>query len=165
MNRESVIIQTLDITSPAQVKFFQIKVPREVDHIVGIELGMNWTAEYPLPGNGGNDWHLPLTMRSNLVAGDLKLQSYEQANIFYAGELCLNRNMDYGDFTSQWLVPRPYTHQLESFEEEIRVPGRTTLIQGVYRDTLHTYGLAGYKYTAKIYVWTQSKEQTENEKP
>lgn len=159
MNRESVIIKTLDIKTPAQASLFQIRIPREVEHIIGVEMGLNWISAYPsMEGGGGPQWRLPMLVKSNLVVGELKLQSFEKANVFYSGELAIPRNLDYGDFTYKWFTPRPYTHQLEAHEEPVMVPGSTTLINGVFKDTLYSYGMMEYHYTVKIYVWTQSKE-------
>lgn len=162
MNRESVIIKTVTITAPAQIKLFQIKIPREIDNIIGIELGLHWTQGFfPFGGGGGAGsvgWKLPMQIKASPVVGDIKLQSFEQPNIFYAGELALDRNIDYGDFSSRHLKPKVFTHQLEACEDEVKVSGSTTLIQGVFKDKLHIYGLTEYRYTAKIYVWTQTKE-------
>ena len=166
MNRESVIIKTLDIKTPAQVCLFQIKIPREVENIIGVEMGLSWTSGYFSPGGGGGaQWRLPMTVKSNIVVGELKLQSFEKANVFYSGELSIGRNLDFADFTYKWFTPRPYTHQQEAQEEPVKVPGSTTLINGVFKDTLYTYGLFEYNYTVKIYIWTECKEPAKNTTP
>ena len=162
MNRESVIIKTLEIKNPTQVCMFQIRIPREVENIVGVEMGMNWTRSYPSQNDDTDrDWKLPLTMNTTAVVGELKLQSFEKSNMFYSGELALDRSMDFGDFTYNWFKPYPYTHQFSAFEDSIAVPGTTTLINGVFKDTLYIYGLLEYQYTVKIYIWLQSKETEE----
>lgn len=162
MNRESVIITSIAITQPGQVKLFQVKIPREVEHIIGIEMGMQWRQGSELPAVSGPQTDLmPLAFQQNVLVGELKLQSYERARIFYAGELLLNRNMAYADFTQKWFSPKVYSHQHESHAEEIKVSGRTTLIQGVYRDQLNNSNIYSYRYNVNVYVWTETKEQPE----
>lgn len=158
MMRESVIITPLVIERPKQIRLFQLKIPREAQNIIGVELGVNFQNGAPVPPVPPEGWVLPMTFSRNLCIGELKLQSYEKANIFYTGELTMNNNMDQADFTSRWFTPKVYTHQTESHESDVSVSGATTIIQGVYRDRYsESYGDA-FKYTVYLYVWIEAKE-------
>lgn len=161
MNREGVIITSFLIEKPRQVKLFQVKIPREAENIVGIETGIVWKngipADDPAPG-----WTLPLSVARNIVLGEVKFQSYEKANVFYTKEICANKNTDYGDFTSQFFKPTNHTHQYQQIEDPIKVSGSTTILQGVYRDSLADTVPTSYKYLVKVYVWIEAKTDQSN---
>ncbi|MGZ4065028.1 MAG: hypothetical protein ACXVP0_18770 [Bacteroidia bacterium] len=164
MNNESVIITTLTIDKPQQTKLFQVRVSREVKNIIGVEMGLTWLAgTYPATLQSAGPWTLPLGFTRNLCVGEVKLQSYEQSNIFYTGELLMNRNNDNADFSSRFFTPQAYTHQMRAHEDDVLVNGRTTLIQGVYRDKLFNSIEGNYRYTVKLYLWTEAKEATVNQ--
>lgn len=157
MKREGAIITTLLIDRPGQTKLFQVKIPREVKNIIGIELGFVWLEGARSVMHGSGDWQL-FKQKRNILIGDVKLQSYEKANIFYAGELMLNRNSDFADFTSQFFNPQLYTHQTHAHEDEVKVSGDTTLIQGAYRDKLNNALSGTYSYKVNLCLWMEAKE-------
>jgi hypothetical protein len=167
VKRETAITTTFIIERPRQIKLFQVRIPREVENIIGVEMGLNWTEGFPAGGFGGGHgmgWSLPLTLNRNISIGDLKLQSYEKANVFYSGELTLNQNVDNADFTSQFFQPQPYTHQAHAHEVDVKVSGSTTIIQGVFRDKLaDTLPEAVYKYKVTLCLWTAAKIQDEQQ--
>jgi hypothetical protein len=165
MMRESVIITPFLIERAKQVKLFQIKIPREAKNIIGIEMGVKFQEGAPVPPAPPVDWVLPMLQKRNRCVGELKLQSYEKANIFYTGELTMNYNMDQADFTSKWFVPKVYTHQAESHESDVSVSGTTTIIQGVFRDKLSESQEAAYKYTVYVYLWLESKDNENTKQP
>lgn len=158
MKREGVILTTLLIDRPGQTKLFQVKIPREVKNIIGVELGFVWLGGSRSAAHGHRDDTQPFMQKRNVLIGDIKLQSYEKANIFYAGELMLNRNNDLFDFTSNFFHPQPYTHQTHAHEDKIKVSGETTLIQGAYRDKLNETLSEPYSYTVNLYLWAEAKE-------
>ena|SRR6218665_399215 len=157
MKREGAIITTLLIDKPGQTKLFQVKIPRETKNIIGVELGFIWLggANHAIPGH--SEW-TPFVKDRNTLIGDIKLQSYEKANIFYAGELMLNRNIDFSDFTGRFFNPELYTHQSYAHEEEVKVSGETTLIQGAYRDKLNDTLSVPYSYKVNLCLWVEAKE-------
>lgn len=162
MKREGVIITPIVIERQKQIKLFQIKIPREAKNIIGIEMGLRWQEGAPVPPAPPAGEILPMLQRRNRTVGELKLQSYGKANIFFTGELALNYNTDFADFTSRWFVPKEYTHQTQTHEYEAKVSGETTLIQGVYRDKLSEHQEGNYKYTVYVYVWMEAKEDLNN---
>lgn len=166
MKRETAIVTTFIVERPKQVKLFQVRIPRETENIIGIELGLNWTEGYPAGGfgGGGGGWTLPVSLRRNISIGEMKLQSYEKANVFYTGELTLNQNIDNADFTSRFFDPKVYTHQTSAHEVDVKVSGSTTIIQGVFRDRLSdTLPEAAYKYKVTLCLWTSAKIEEQKE--
>ena len=158
MKREGAIITTLTIDRPGQTKLFQVKIPREAKNIIGVELGFVWlTGSHP-GGSGIGEWALPFMQKRNVLVGEVKLQSYEKANIFYAGEIAINQNQDFADFTGRFFTPQVYTHQTHAHEEEVKVSGETTIIQGAYRDKLSSTVAGPYSYRVNLCLWMEAKE-------
>ena len=104
---------------------------------------------------------MPVILRRNQIVGELKLQSYEKANVFYSGELVMDQNIDNRDFTSGKFAPKIYTHQLPMHEDLVIVNGNATLIQGAYRDKLLT-ATGIFQYKVFVYVWIEAKEDQSN---
>mgnify|MGYP001611593418 CR=1 FL=1 len=172
MIQEQVIITPILITKAGQVKHFQIKLPKTAKRIIGIELGGRLIPVPKTDGTNpkttnevtvtqpqatipaGND--RPTAFKRNAVAGELKLQSCEEANIFYAGHLQSDNNMGYGDFSQNafWKV-NPFTHQGMSFEEVVIVDAESTMIQGVYKDRLGEQQETNINYLLNVYLWYQ----------
>lgn len=157
MKSESVIVTNFLIERPKQIKLFQMKIPREADNIIGIEVGLTWLTGIPVVAPPLLDWSLPMTIKRNIVLGEVKFQSYEKANMFYTQELVMNQNNDFADFTSKFFTPKVYTHSYQLNEEPIKVNGNTTILQGVYRDKLADSYAGAFSYVVRVYVWYESK--------
>jgi hypothetical protein len=155
MNKEVVIIKSILIDKPKQVKVFDLKIPRQAKNIIGIELGMRWNlgALPPPPLFDQNDGFLK--MYRNILFGELKLQSYDNAKIFYTQELTQHQNFIHSDFTAKRFNPTPFTHQTHLLEDPIHLNGDATIIQGIYKDQLEL--LTPYSYTVNVYVWLENK--------
>lgn len=156
MNKEVVIIKSLLIDQPQQVKVFDIKIPRQAKNIIGVEMGMTWQlGELPThPVYNSRDGFMKIY--PNVLIGELKLQSYERSNIFYSQELKLHHNFIHTDFSSLKFSPQPFTHQTHSHEDPISVDGNITITQGIYKDQLQLR--MPYKYIVTIYIWIENKE-------
>lgn len=157
MKREGVIITRFVISQPKQVKLFQVKIPREAKNIIGIETGIRWISGtlpvLPPPPT----WLLPFLLQRSIAVGEVKLQSYEKANIFYTGEAVLNQNMAFADFSSEHFAPKEYSHGYSAHEDEVKVNGETTILQGVYRDKVFEQVADSFRYEVKVYVWMESR--------
>ncbi len=187
MRKEQVIITPLRITKGLQNKHFQVKLPKTAKKIIGIELGGFWMGAR---GDGGvifigspggaavypaDSFKLEAAMfaasrdlkgvqffRRNILIGELKLQSCEEANIFYAGHLQMDNNLSQGDFTqTPFWTPQPFTHEIKSFEEHIIVDADSTVISGLYRDRIGEITKANIDYLVNLYVWIE----VENNEP
>jgi len=161
MKREGVIITTFTIERIRQIQLFQIKIPSETKNIIGIEMGVRILSGFTAIPPALPTWVLPINFKRNIVLGELKLQSYESANVFYTGELTLNNNTGNADFTSQFFIPQPFTHEYASNEDETTVSGKTTIVQGVYRDKLADQQEGTYSYKVNVYVWCEVKDEGE----
>lgn len=156
MIQEQVIITPINIIKAGQVKHFQIKLPKTAKRIIGVELGGRLLTDskdrVAIPASIGS----PTAFKRNALIGELKLQSCEEANIFYAGHLQSDRNMGYGDFTqnSFWKV-NPFTHQTMTFEEVVIVDAESTIVQGVFKDRLGEEQDNNINYLVNVYLWYQ----------
>jgi hypothetical protein len=171
MKRESVVIESFVISKPKQVKIFEVRIPREVDQIIGIELGFTFlegkiTGGDVIHSGGvvgregfGDRFGFPVSIKRNVCLGELRLQCYSKANLFYAGELIFDRNLDYADFSSQFFQPNVYTHQGHSFETEVKLTPKHRTIRGIYRDKFADFLSGGFKYKVNLYLWTEKSEK------
>lgn len=176
MIREQVVVTSIRITKPGQVKHFQVKLPKNTTRIIGIEIGGRWIPVVKSDGTHPGttpviepvirteatgvraESRTPLFKR-NLLVGEIKLQSCEEANIFYAADLQGDSNIGYGDFSqnSYW-TPTAFTHQAHAFEERVIVDGNSTIIQGVYKDRYGEQTKLTSNYVVNLYVWTERQE-------
>jgi hypothetical protein len=186
MMQEQVIVTPIKITKAGQVKHFQIKLPSNAKHIIGIEIGGKFLANTKVKGaNGAAHIENPITEWANLqlikenfvtqtpvrdlvvgtekgrglfkrntLVGELKLQSCEEANVFYAGYLQLDNNIGYGDFSQNpfWQA-NSFTHQQQWFEDSVTVDADSTIIQGFYKDSLGAQSKKDISYQVNVYVW------------
>jgi hypothetical protein len=103
-----------------------------------------------------------LPIKRSVLFGELKLQSCEEANIFYAAEIRNNENLEQGDFSDNtFWTPREYTHQGRSLEEEVSVKGDTTIIQGVFVDKVGEDFDVDAEYVVHVYVWVEVEIEEE----
>jgi hypothetical protein len=154
MNANEVIVKTLEIVTPHQVNIFDIKIPRQAQYIIGIELSYIWKyGNLPTEPPSDQPYEL-MTFFPSIQLGELKVQSYDQARVFYAEELKACQNFKQTDFTEKGFKPRPFTHQSQRLEEPIKLDGISTLIQAIYKNTLELP--PPYRYQVNLYVWLQN---------
>lgn len=173
MMQEQVVIIPITISKAGQIKHFQIKLPKTAKRIIGVELGGRLLTEtkvkeVTLHSNneisvkgiemiGSAIIERPTAFKRNTFIGELKLQSCEEANIFYAGHLQTDNNLGYGDFSQNrfWKI-NPFTHQAMAFEETVIVDAESTIIQGVYKDRIGEQHETDVNYLVNVYLWYQS---------
>lgn len=150
MMQEQVNITPIEITKVGQIKYFQIRLPKTAKKVIGVEIGGRFLqGSNPLPNINSDT-----PFKRNQLVGELKLQSCEEANVFYAGELRLDRNMAYGDYTrnTQW-IPEVFTHQMQSFEDAVITNADSTVINGMYKDNIGLQNQQSVSYLLKVYLW------------
>jgi hypothetical protein len=188
MLREKVIITKLPISQPGQIQHFQVKIPRDAKRIIGIEVSAQYmnmqTAGGPQPiiGIGFNApshySYMSLerkamgrnifTITPDLFLGDVRLQSCEDTNVFFAEDVYYtDENLGFGDFSIRTPRFRPSTetHGYKRHECVVNTNGETTILKGIYRDRqkgaqANVNSLTGqifFQYTANIYVWYELK--------
>ena len=155
MNKEVVIIKRILIDKPNQLSVFDIKIPRQAKKIIGIEMGLRWlTGTAPTePLFNSSDGFFKINR--NTTVGELKLQSYDSAKVFYTNELIIFQNFTHSDFTSSGFKPSAFTHQTQSTLDPIQITENPAIVQGIYKDILKP--LTAFSYSVNIYVWLENK--------
>jgi hypothetical protein len=188
MLKEKVIITKLPITQPGQIQHFQVKIPRDAKRIIGMEVSAQYMnmqvagSPQPIIGVGFNSpsnysymsmariakGRSIFRITPDLFLGDVRLQSCEDTNVFFAEDVYYtDENLGFGDFSvgSPRFFPAPQTHGYKRHECIVNTNGETTILKGIYRDrqagakgTANTLtGQVFFQYTANIYVWYELK--------
>jgi hypothetical protein len=155
MNKERVIVKQIPITKAGQMSVFDIKVPREVSKIIGIETGLRWISG-AIPNQAPFISPIDtLLFQRNITLGDLTLKSFDNAHLFYSEEIKVHRSYGFSDFTAEGFTPMPYTHQALLNEDKISIDGAISIAQGMYKDTF--LSADPFAYTVMVYVWLENK--------
>lgn len=163
MKQERIFINSVLISKPGQIKIFEVIIPRDVEQIIGIELGFKLTEgtiHEGLSGGVGSGvgWQIPLIVKRSFCAGEIRLQHFSKANLFYAGEILLDQNADHGNFTSEFFPPKVYSHSPKTEATKIKLHTRNRMIRGIYRDKLSESITGSYKYEVLLYLWVEKKK-------
>ena len=159
MITEKVIVTQIKITKARQIKHFQIMIPRNAKHIIGIETCLRMISPFEQ-----NVALLPFYKRVGIkrdrLVGELKLQSCEEANIFYSNEIHeRDSNLPFGDFSEkESFRVKDWTHSLRHEVEVVTVDGDTTILSGVYRDRIGEAVAQDIQYEVKIHVWYEIEQ-------
>jgi hypothetical protein len=181
MMKEQVIITKISIKRQGERKHFQIKLPKNTKFIVGVEYGGRMIdhsdavlirpfiakspEEIPTPGTdsgavGGTVGGERSTFfKRNQLIGELKLQSCEESNWFFAVDVfASDANLGLGDFSQAGFPVKDYTHGNKRTEEIVKVDAESTIIQGWYLDSFGKTQKADIKYEVNVYVWINVEE-------
>jgi len=97
--------------------------------------------------------------KRNQLIGELKLQSCEEANWFYAADVFGNdANLNWGDFSQAGFPVNDFTHGNKRTEEIVKVDAESTIINGWYLDALGKSQKLDINYEIKVYVWINVEE-------
>jgi len=95
--------------------------------------------------------------------GELKLQSNDSTNIFYADEVVAdNINLNYGDFAAieEW-GEKVWTHGMKCEAVAIDIDAATTVINGLFQDNIGELIQRDINYEIHIYLWYEEEEETQ----
>lgn len=97
--------------------------------------------------------------KRNQLIGELKLQSCEESNWFFAVDVfASDANHGLGDFSQSGFPVKDYTHGNKRTEEIVKVDAESTIIQGWYLDSFGKTQKADIKYEVNVYVWINVEE-------
>jgi hypothetical protein len=164
MKRARVIITEINITKQGQVNHFQIKLPKNATRIIAIEsdFRVDTIRTLPLPSPSTQTPFLIWNRVKNPVLGRLKLQSLQQANIFFEEWIklvWLNGGID--DMSFGLFPVSPYSLNKHTIPKKVNVPNTTTIINGLYTDTIGLYLKQHLTYTIKVLVWVETTEDAD----
>lgn len=184
MMKEGVIITKISIKRQGERKHFQIKLPKDTKFIIGVEYGgrlitkSDVIVDVPAPkaeikiepvileathsaadsGAAGDGRSKALFKRNQLI-GELKLQSCEEANWFYATDVFVaDANLNWGDFSQAGFPVNDFTHGNKRTEEIVKIDAESTIIQGWYLDAIGKSLKVDIDYEITVYVWINVEE-------
>lgn len=175
--REEVIIQSIGITKKNEQQFFQVKLPRDTNKIIGIETGIYIQAAplysfVPSEDNSG-------FIRRNNMMGVLQLQTNGKPDIFYSKEI-FERDLNIGEAEIKIIPDQPkkeekvaflreeppdgnsfdfftcWTHGSKREEDSLNICG-CTLINGQFKDAVGEYFGTDISYKVILYIWIERK--------
>ncbi len=187
MKRARLIIKEVQVTRQGEIKNFQIKLPKNVRQIVAIEtdvrldhVGEGATGDIrPAPkleaapaiagkesavgSDGGRGLpYLSWTQQQNPVMGKLKLKSMERTYIFYEEWLhFILFNGGVPDMSMGMLERSPISLNKNRTPKKVDVPVETTIVNGIYADTIGKFLKKDIAYTVKVFVWVETEEDTD----
>jgi hypothetical protein len=172
---ESVTVHTITISKKGEWKYFQVRLPKDAKKIIGVETGLHVLDELPFEVAGAVSKRFGIE-RNNLM-GELKLQSLDTANIFYAKDIVEeDRNMandririnNYEPPNERrfalmreapppdlWQPLFPWTHG-KKLEEEGLLMLHNPVIAGIYRDAIGKQYETDIQYKVMLYIWHDS---------
>ena len=103
---------------------------------------------------------LLIPFKRSALIGELKLQSCEKENIFYAAHHGTDENLGSGDFSQRegWIATA-YTHERKAEEDVVMISGDTSIIQGTFKDRIGELSKVDYEYMVNVYVWIEVEEE------
>ena len=176
MKRVRVIITEINITKLGQVHHFQIKLPKNTTCICGIETDVRIdsidfkslikngvVAELVTkPFESTLEVHpfLNWGKLKNPTLGRLKLQSLERSHIFYSDWVkCIWLNGGIDDMSNGLFPVNPYSLNKPTKPRKVDLPVSTTLINGLFIDSIGLYYKKHLTYSVKIFVWIETTEE------
>jgi hypothetical protein len=159
--KEEVIVTTVEITLPGEIKNFQVRLPQDAKWIIGIEASFTliyfstpWGyfdpefLDFPFP----ND---PLfKIKSVKTIGEIALQTLGKENIFYKDEI---KEKDSNIFWSDFSNPasnhfQEWTHARRKEEMEVSVQSNS-IVEVCYKDRMAPDAGFNVNYFLKLYLW------------
>ncbi len=150
--QQEVVVLTIPVTQQGQMEYFQIKLPHNLQRIVGIEYGM-------LPDQGSTA--LPVTnidpyfqLRANEWFGRLTMSIPTCGGIFYQWDLYKDKNIHFTEAIGfKYWEPAIWTHSRKRHEVEIEV-GKASFVEGLYCNTRPDSA----NYFVHIYLWVEKTQ-------
>lgn len=179
MKKQRCIAEIINITRKGEVKHFQVRIPENAVCLTGIETAVRFNGAVAIAKNstdifntefsltGQQENQMPgqeLLLNDGLpnvrsLAGELKLQSCEEANVFYAANVTdpsIRENLE-NIPTPSAIIENVWTHGYKREVEEILVDGNTTVLAGLYRDKMGAMQNRDMSYDVFLYVWYKLK--------
>lgn len=187
MNRARLIVETLVIQKQGEVNFFDIRLPKNVKRIIGIEADVFVITPYTLPTNGGSGTPLvqqpfddptqPYPTGSvfeinrtpflkwkpgvNPVIGKLKIQSLDRMGLFFETWVALLLPDGGIPDMSFGLFPKsPYTVNQNRAPKKIDYFCEYRTVQGMYEDHFGKGLNQDMNYLVKVFMWVETNETT-----
>jgi hypothetical protein len=159
---QDLLIHTLHIRKKGQRDYFQVSIPRNAHRLIGIETGLFNKSATSIKETSSPNYRMPF--RRSVLYGELRMQSPEVTNFFYASELVQDdANIGIEDFDNRddrigtFLPSTQASHGGRKEIDELDVCP-TNIICGFYKDIIGERDNENYEYTVLVYLWFMAKE-------
>ena len=159
---EDLKIEKIRITRKGERNYFQVKLPRYAEVIIGIESDASFSKAVAL---SSVDKDYRLMIRRSRVLGQIQLQTNDTSNFFYSDELVQEDINDF--FTPMSPTEAKTGHPLWNSKtffagrmkelDEVKI-GDEKVIYGCYKDIVGEAEGKDIEYTVLIYVWYQYED-------
>jgi hypothetical protein len=172
---ESVTVYTIPISKKGEWKYFQVRLPKDARKIIGVETGLHVLDELPFEVAGAVIKRFGI--ERNKLFGELKMQSLDTANIFYAKDIVEeDRNMGNDAIRiinntppaerrmaflkvdpppDLWQPMFPFTHGCK-LEEDGLLMLHNPVVAGIYNDVIGKEYETDINYKVMLYIWHDS---------
>lgn len=163
---ETLTAYPISITKQGEWKYFQVRLPKDATKIIGIETGFIVKDEIPKDVPEGISERFGV--QRNRLMGELKLQSLDTANIFFAKDIIeQDRNMDSDAIRITeppnprriitpppviWEPSFPWKHG-NKMEEDGLLMLHNPVIAGIYKDAIGKHYGYAIHYKVMLYIW------------
>lgn len=160
MQKQTAVIEQISVTNKGEWKYFQIRIPKDAQAIIGIETGIRLGANIPalVP---------PATIVQSLaavaprIAGEIRLQQIGSKGILYSGRVMESDHSpcmaDVGAL--DFFPAHSWSHQSKNHEDDIRLHPNSQVMTGSYHDMLGERLGINIPYTVTLCVWYERKEE------
>lgn len=163
MMYEQAIVITRKISTAGQHDYFQVVLPKDVTHLIGIEYGFSLLPE-PRPRETDDDPRLmavPVSneafeVKWNYYLGNLTLMVPGCENVFFQEDVYMDKNFKLGEIVAPVIWPvTAMNFAAKHHEYTFRVAKSSQLLEGIYRDAYRNDPGNFFPYILRIYLWTE----------
>ncbi len=162
---EEIIIHTVGITRQAELKHFEIPLPRNCECITGLwyKIRLITAARNVVTAIKGRSTYTP-----EVMVGELSLISNQQEGVFYFGNLILDKmNVGFLDYTAGVLPAvifpaKTYNRTPYRKPLDVKIMGETASVNGHILDNWGVLSGRNVQYEVDIYLFVKLNEKTES---
>jgi hypothetical protein len=159
MNKQDVINYAISITSPGQKEYFQILLPRDLERIIGFEVGVTFSIPPPVRAISFIVHPPPVVdarfrIFPNVHFGRLVMQMPGCPGIFYQGDVVEDGNIHAGESIGEVLFqPTLWSHNRKKTELTLDV-ANPDFIEGFFWNEWS----ASQAYRLNIHLWYNRRD-------
>ena len=158
---EELIIHTVSIARQAQLKHFEIPLPRNCKSITGLWYKIR-LLDNAARGGVVTQMKGRSTYKPSVAVGELSLISNQEEGVFYFGNLILEKvNVGFLDYTAGVFPIKPYSHAPARKPLDVIINGDTASVNGHILDNWGVLSGRNVRYEVDIYLFVKLKDKNE----
>lgn len=159
MQKQTAVIEQIIIRTKGEWQYFQVRIPKDAQAIIGVESTLRSSSPIPLPAVPGSLLQ-SLAVATPRVAGEIRFRQVGSSGLVYAGRVLeTDPSLNIADVGSLDFFPsRNWSHGRKGHEDSIRLAPNSIILSGAYRDLLGLSLGQDLTYTVSVCVWYERKE-------